>query len=88
MFLPTFIIFILDAKFDVHFSDYIWYFVLVYIAFSWSLSFLVEQLYVAELYLWHINWEKERKSAILIGKKLPKLKRTKKPSFFDNITSL
>ena len=88
VFLPVTIIFILYYKVEIIFPEYVWYIVLVYIAFAWSLSFLVEQLYVAELYLWHIKWENEQKIAKAQGKELPKLMDVKKPSFFDNVQSL
>ena len=86
--LPVAIIFYIDSEFSVVFPEFVWYFVLVYIAFSWSISFLVEQLYVAELYLWHIKWEDEYKTAKEEGKELPTLRGTPKPSFFDEDNSL
>jgi len=88
VFLPAAIIFYIDSKFGVIFPEFVWYFVLVYIAFSWSLTFLVEQLYVAELYLWHIKWEDECQFAKQEGKELPNLPVNSKPSFFDEDYSL
>jgi hypothetical protein len=88
VFLPVSIIFIVHYNVEIIFPEYVWYIVLVYIAFAWSLTFLVEQLYVAELYLWHIKWENEQKIAKVQGKELPELMDVEKPSFFDNVKSL
>jgi hypothetical protein len=88
VFLPVTIIFIVHYNVEIIFPEYVWYIVLVYIAFAWSLAFLVEQLYVAELYLWHIKWENEQKIARAQGKELPELMDVEKPSFFDNVKSL
>ena len=87
MFWPS-ILLSVDAKFHLNLPEPVWYAVLIYIAFAMSLSFLVEQLYMAELYLWYKEWKRENERRAAIGKKPIKLNKTTKPSFIDDIRSL
>jgi len=78
------IIYYVDSKMTLNLPEPFWVAVLIYMAFATSLSFMIEQLYVAELYLWYIRWEKESGQQ----KKTKKLSRTTRPTFFDGINSL
>ena len=82
MFVPA-LIFYIDSKLSLELPGFFWALVLIYMAFAMSLSFLVEQLYVAELYLWYMKWERE--SAQNTSQKLSD---TARPSFFDDINSM
>lgn len=87
IFLPIFIVFLVDQKTgDV--QDWVWFMTLVYTGFAWSFSLLIEQLYTAELYLWHMHWEKVHQEAKKNGLNEPKLSDVKRPSIMDDIPDL
>ena len=88
VFLPPLILFLLSGKLHIEFPDWVWIATIIYIGFAWSLSILMEQLFTAELYLWHLNWEKARKEAHRTGAKLPKLRDVKRPSLTDGIPDM
>jgi hypothetical protein len=88
VFLPPAILFILSGKFDVEFPDWVWFTTTIYCGFAWSLSMLLEQLFTAELYLWHLMWEKDCEIAQENGEEPPKLESVKRPSIMDNIPDL
>ena len=67
----------IDSKFDANYPDSLWMAIIIYIGFSWSLSILIEQLFVAELYLWHLIWEQEKENALLKGDLEPTLEDVK-----------
>lgn len=73
-------IFYMDSKQSLNLPDVFWYAVLVYIALASSLVFMVEQLYVAQIYLWFMAFKK----------KYPYMRKSKplecasEPSFFDD----
>jgi len=75
-------------KLDLVLPDQVWYVTLIYIACAMSLSFVVEQLYMAELYLWYKVCQSENEKRIARGESPIKLGATAKPSFIDDIKSL
>lgn len=88
VFLPPALLFIVSDKFDISFSDPVWFGVMVYCAFAWSFSLFLEQMFVAELYLWHLIWEKEVDEAKNEGRPEPKLEDVKRPSVMDSVADL
>ncbi|AIO19291.1 hypothetical protein KQ51_01415 [Candidatus Izimaplasma bacterium HR1] len=52
----------------------------IYLAVSWSIGKLIEQLYVSELYLWNIHYEK----ALENNENITSIYDVRKPSFTDN----
>ncbi|EPC7661059.1 hypothetical protein ACR2Z6_001225 [Vibrio cholerae] len=88
VFLPPAVLFNVSDKFDISFSDPVWFGVMVYCAFAWSFSLFLEQMFVAELYLWHLIWEKEVDKARSKGKPEPKLEDVKRPSVMDSVADL
>jgi len=74
----------ISEKMELTLPEPFWYVVLIYVAFASSLSFLVEQLYVAQLYLWHMSWEKENAK----NGTNKSLESIRKPSFFDGINDM
>ena len=83
LFVPA-LIFKINSDFELNLPESFWYVVLIYVAFASSLSFLVEQLYVAQLYLWHMVWEKENTQ----NGTNKSFESTEKPSFFDGINDM
>lgn len=62
VFLPPGIIFELGTGHHgnpplVHFPASVWVGVTIYIGLAWSFSIYLEQMFMAQLYLWHMNWE-------------------------------
>lgn len=86
--LPPCLIYTLDDKLSLALPEPFWWFVLIYIACATSLTYLIEQLYVAQLYLWHINWEKDCARLKAQKKIPPKFSASKPPVFFEDFCSL
>ena len=80
VFLPPAILFLLSGKFDVSFPDVVWFGTMIYCAFAWSFALFLEQMFVAELYLWHMHWEQEVTNAKASGRPEPALADVKRPS--------
>lgn len=87
IFLPSTIILELSDKGNVQFPDIVWYINLTYMAFAWSYSIYLEQMYTAELYIWHLNWEKAIKEAQLAGNPAPRLSEVPMPSLIKTRTA-
>lgn len=88
VFIPPAILFYLSGKLDVQFPDWVWFSTMIYCAFAWSFSLFLEQIFVAELYLWHMIWEKEAEVARLEGRPKPRLADVKRPSIMDDVDDL
>jgi len=92
VFLPPAIIFELgDSKHGaplVHFPDTVWAGTIIYIAFAWSFCMYLEQMFTANLYLWHLKWEKMIDLAKQQNQALPDFKDIKQPSLLDNVPDL
>lgn len=74
----------------IHFPDYVWVATIIYMGFAWSLSLYFEQMYMAQLYLWHMTWERAVAQATAAGQPIPAFKDvpqpellTKTPALFD-----
>jgi hypothetical protein len=62
VFLPPFIIFELGKGRHgspplIHFPDSVWVGTIIYIGLAWSFCIYLEQMFMAQLYLWHMKWE-------------------------------
>ncbi|RFF29640.1 hypothetical protein [Wenzhouxiangella sediminis] len=88
VFLPPAVLFLLSGKFGISFPDWVWFSTMVYCAFAWSFSLFLEQMFVAELYLWHMIWEKESCLAKREGRPEPALGDVKRPSVRDDVDDL
>lgn len=83
VFIPPIIMFKL-SKDKVEFSDEVWILCIIYIAFAWSYTIYLEQMFTAELYLRQLKWEKNVRIAIDNGKNPPKFWQTNNPSIIDD----
>ena len=88
VFLPPAILFILSGKFHIEFPEWVWFTTIIYFGFAWSFSMFLEQMFTAELYLWHLLWEKDCSIAKNNGGEMPKLEDVKRPSNMDTIPDL
>lgn len=58
---------------------------IIYLSIIWSLRKLIEQLFVSELYLWYLHYEKAINQAHLSGQTPPaSMQDVKRPFFTDN----
>jgi hypothetical protein len=74
---------------DQHLSAEFWTVVFIYIAFAWSFSIYLEQMFCAELYLWHLKWEDAIRVAKQKGRKGPtSISQVKKPCLLDEVNDL
>lgn len=80
---PAGLLILAEFETDISYPDSVWYLLLIYMAFAWSISFIAEQLNVAGLYMWYMKWEKESRIALSKNKKPKSLRETKRPSYFD-----
>lgn len=88
IFMPPALLFILSDDFGVVFPTWVWVVTIIYIAFGWSYSMYLEQMFTAELYLWHCKWEKEVAKAQQEGRPIPTLSQVPRPSVLDDVHEL
>ena len=79
---------LLYFKGDHPLPDIVWSGVIVYCAFSWSFVMYVEQMFAAELFLWHLKWQCENKK--LAQQNLPpvSLYEVTRPCLLDHVSEL
>jgi hypothetical protein len=41
----------------IHFPDSVWVGTIIYVGLAWSFCIYLEQMFMAQLYLWHMKWE-------------------------------
>jgi hypothetical protein len=88
VFLPPIFLFYISDKYDVIFPQWVWVTTILYMAFAWSYSLYLEQMFSAELYLWNYKWEKEAIRARELNRPVPALKDIPKPSLLDEVHDL
>lgn len=88
VFFPPGMLLYISDKTNTELPDIVWFWTIIYCAFAWSFCMFLEQMFVAELYLWHLLWEKEVELAEKEGRKPPKLHQVRQPSVMDGIPDL
>lgn len=88
IFLPPALLFYITGEMKITLPDYVWVITIVYIAFAWSYSIYLEQMFTAELYLWNMKWEKEVTKAQAEGKPIPSMREIPRPSVLDEVHEL
>jgi len=88
IFLPPAILFYISDEAEVSFPDWVWVATIIYIAFAWSYSIYLEQMFTAELYLWNRKWEKEVAKAQQEGRPIPTLREVQRPLILDEVYEL
>jgi hypothetical protein len=63
-------------------SEWVWASLIIYLGLLWSLSIYLEQLFMAQFYLWHLTWERAVREALDQGKAMPELIDTPCPEMF------
>lgn len=80
VFLPPSIMFLMGQNLP----DWCWVVCNIYIAFAWSYTIYLEQMFTAELYLWQLKWEREVRKAETEGRKPPEFHEVVRPSINDD----
>jgi len=88
VFLPPALLFYISGEMGIAFPDWVWVITIIYTAFAWSYSIYLEQMFIAELYLWNYKWEKEVAKARQEGRPIPSLKDVPRPSVLDDVPNL
>jgi hypothetical protein len=90
VFLPPAIVFELGTRHHhtgplVHFPDAVWVATILYCGLAWSFSLYLEQMFVAQLYLWHLKWERKFEVARLMKRPLPAFKDIEPPALLAQV---
>ncbi len=88
VFVPPGIVFLLSNRAGVQFPQWVWLATILYSAFAWSFTIMLEQLFTAELYLWHLVWRRECANAAKSGTVAPQLCDIRPPALIDGLPSL
>lgn len=64
------------------FPGWVWAGLIVYLGLLWSLSIYLEQVFMAQIYLWHLTWERAVRKALDEGTPMPELADTPCPEIF------
>ncbi len=88
IFLPPALLFYISDEMEIIFPEWVWVITIIYIAFGWSYSIYLEQMFTAELYLWNHKWEKEVTKAQAENRPIPTLNDIPRPSVLDEVNDL
>jgi hypothetical protein len=92
-FLPPSILFMLGTGRHgrpplIHFPDSVWAATIIYIGLAWSFSIYLEQMFGAQLYLWHLKWERKFEVAKLSRRPLPSFEDIEPPVLLAKVPNL
>jgi len=65
-----------------------WYLVIGYVGAAWSFSIYLEQMFVADLFLWQREWEQAVAAAERQGRDRPSMRDVPRPTLLDGVASL
>ena len=85
VFLPAVVVFFLSDD-GVVIADWVWFVTIGYIFFAWSYTIYTEQMLGAELYLWHLRWEKQIN--VTVAGEFARIEDVDPPSLFDGVPEL
>ncbi|HVS33788.1 MAG TPA: hypothetical protein VMS98_20300 [Thermoanaerobaculia bacterium] len=88
LFLPPALLAMLTRSFDVTLPTGVWVAVIIYTGCAWSYSIYLEQMYMAELYLWNLKWERTSKARELRGEEPLAFDKVPRPHLLDNVHDL
>jgi hypothetical protein len=84
--LPAALVFMLGSSHHgqpiIAFPEWVWAVLIIYLGLLWSFSIYLEQLFMAQIYVWHLTWERAMRDALDTGAKLPELVDTPCPEMF------
>ena len=90
IFLPPAILFSLGTGRHGHaplivFPAEVWVGVIIYIGAAWSFCMYLEQLFMAQLYLWHMKWDAAQRAAQVAGQPVPAFETIAPPVLLRNL---
>ena len=93
VFLPPGILFLIGTRHHhlpplVHIPDGVWVATILYMGLAWSFCIYLEQMFVAQLYLWHMKWERKFEVARLIKRTLPAFEDIEPPALLAKVPNL
>jgi len=88
LFVPVALIFWLADQGLIQLSATQWYLVIGYVGIAWSLSIYLEQMFTADLFLWHKEWEQAVAAAQRDGEAPPSMRDVPRPTLLDDVDSL
>ena len=63
----------------IHFPDAVWVATIIYVGLAWSFYIYLEQMFMAQLYLWHMKWESKVEMAKEEHQPLPEFHSVGRP---------
>ena len=72
----------------IHFPGYVWVLTIIYMGFAWSLSPYLEQMFMAQMYLWHLKWEQAATAAQAKGEPVPTFNSISRPELLTKTPNL
>jgi hypothetical protein len=72
----------------VHFPSSVWVGTIIYIGMAWSFTIYLEQMFMAQLYLWHMKWEESVSQAKLSHQPLPNFSDVARPELLAKTPGL
>lgn len=88
IFLPAAVVLELSSEEVIRLTGSQWYLVIGYIGIAWSFTIYLEQLFTADLFLWHVEWEQAVEAAEANGEPAPDIRDVPRPSILDEVASL
>lgn len=84
IFAPPGLLISLADESEIAYPEWVWVGIIIYSAFAWSFVMFIEQMFAAELYLWHLKW-REVCRFLEPDAKLPRLRDIPQPSIMDEV---
>ncbi len=72
----------------VQFPDYVWVAIIIYMGCAWSLSLYLEQMFMAQLYQWHMAWQQAAAKAAVAGQRVPRFDEIPRPEILSKTPGL
>ena len=88
IFLPAGLLIVFVDQGNYSLPDAIWLGVIIYCAVGWSLVIYVEQMFAAELFLWHLKWSRENERRASLNLPAVALGEVARPDLLDDVSEL
>lgn len=72
----------------VDFPSWVWVATIIYMGCAWSLSLYLEQMFMAQLYLWHMAWQDAVSKATAAGQRAPDFDAIPRPEILSKTPGL
>ncbi|MGH7670822.1 MAG: hypothetical protein ACRENQ_15155 [Gemmatimonadaceae bacterium] len=93
VFLPSAVIFELGTGRHgnpplIHFPSAVWVATIIYMGLAWSFTVYLEQMFMAQVYLWYLKWEKAVAQAKKAGQPVPAFTSIPRPELLEKTPGL